>query len=82
MLWVWVESGMAGQKEKSLTVIVHGVALGGRGWLQQRWGWSGFLGEAREWKAPPLALSKWEPGQVRRGTGLLVVKLRPVRVVL
>ena len=69
MLRVWMESGMAGREEKSLMVIVHGVALGGRGWLQQRWGWSGVLGEARELKALPLALSKWEPGQVRRGTG-------------
>lgn len=40
------------------------------------------MGEAREWKAPPLALSKWEPGQVRRGTGVLVVTLRPMRAVL
>lgn len=63
-------------------MIVRGVALGGRGWLQQRWGWSGVLGEAREWKAPPLALSKWEPGHVRRGPGVLVVTLRPMRAVL
>ena len=36
---VWVESGMAGREEKSLMVTVHGVALGGRGWLQ--WGCGG-----------------------------------------
>lgn len=65
-----VESGITDREERSPTVTVHGVALGGRGWLRRGWGRTGAWGEAGQQKAPPLALSKSEPGQSPQRDGV------------
>ena len=65
-----VESGLTDREERSLTVTVPGVALGGRGWLRRGWGRTGASGEAGQRKAPPLALSKSEPGQSPQRDGV------------
>ena len=58
MLWVRVESGMAGREERSPTVTAH-VVTPVRGWLWRGCDGEGSgVGEAGEKKAPPLALSK------------------------